>query len=117
MNRSDLVKLFTSVLVLPVSYWLIAYYFEESSLSLANLFFFTLLALIGGAVGALYAYYGYTLFFKNTWLAGLIPSVSLIYITINMELDNFLPLGDLCLVISCWMVASEVTKIKIKRTN
>ena len=41
-------------------------------------------------------------------------SIALIIISVNMGLDNVIILGDLCLIISCWTIASEVAFIKNK---
>tara|TARA_R110000744_G_scaffold372_10_gene1358 strand:+ start:2415 stop:2642 length:228 start_codon:yes stop_codon:yes gene_type:complete len=73
-----------------------------------------LLAVDGGLIGAVYAYYGHNWFFKSSFIAGFIPSLAIMFIIIDMEVENFVVLGYLCLIISCWTVAAEVAFIKNK---
>jgi hypothetical protein len=71
-----------------------------------------LLAIVGGVIGGVYTYFAHNLFFKNSFCAGLIPSVILMFIAIKMDLDNLIVHGDLCLIIACWVTASELAFIK-----
>lgn len=114
MNREDIIKLTTMALTFPIVFFLLAYFNENGTLSILSFLSYLLLAVVGACIGAVYAYYGHNWFFKNSFIAGFIPSIVLIFIAINMGLNNLLVLGDLCLIISCWTTAAEVAFIKNK---
>ena len=114
VNRENIIKLITMALTFPIVFLLIAYLNENGALSVFSFLSYFLLSVVGGLIGTVYAYYGHTWFFKNSFVAGFIPSIALIIISVNMGLDNVIILGDLCLIISCWTIASEVAFIKNK---
>ncbi|WP_232771474.1 hypothetical protein, partial [Colwellia sp. 12G3] len=114
VDRENITKLTTTALTFPILFLLIAYFNENGELSIFSFISYLLLSVVGGLIGAVYAYYGHSWFFKNSFVAGFIPSIALIIISVNMELDNLVVLGDLCLIISCWTIASEVAVIKNK---
>ena len=114
MNRTDIKKPIATVLILPVVYLLFTFFNDNYVLSFMNFLSYLLLSAVGGAIGAVYAYYAHNLFFKNSFLAGFIPSVVLIFISTEMEIVYLVMRGDLCLVTSCWLIASEVTFMKNK---
>ena len=114
VNRENIIKLITMALTSPIVFLLIAYFNENGALSVFSFLSYFLLSVVGGLIGAVYAYFGHTWFFKNAFVAGFIPSIALIIISVNMGLDNLIILGDLCLIISCWTIASEVAFIKNK---
>ena len=114
MSKDDITKLVTTALTLPIVFFLLGYAFEGLELSLMAFASLLLLAVVGVAIGGVYAYFAHNLFFKNSFFAGLIPSVILMFIAIKMDLDNLIVLGDLCLIIACWVTASELAFIKNK---
>lgn len=113
-KRENIIKLITMALTFPIVFLFIAYFNENGALSVFSFLSYFLLSVVGGLIGAVYAYYGHTWFFKNSFVAGFIPSIAIIIISVNMGLDNVIILGDLCLIISCWTIASEVAFIKNK---
>ena len=114
MNREKTARLVATFLTSPVLFYLLAYFDEGIAASMTNFISFLLLAFIGGLVGGVYAYYAHTLFIKNSVIAGFIPAVILIVIVSAMDIDNIIVLGDLCLIVSSWSIASEVASIKNK---
>ncbi|SEL08313.1 hypothetical protein SAMN05216262_105166 [Colwellia chukchiensis] len=114
VNREDMTKLTTTALTFPIVFLLVAYFYDEGTLSILSFLSYLLLAVVGSLIGAVYAYYGHNWFFKNSFVAGFIPSVVLIIISRSMGLDDLVELGDLCLIIACWTTASEVAFIKNK---
>ena len=116
MSRDDINKLITTALILPTLFFFMAYVYEDLPLSIINLTSFLLLAIVGGGIGGVYAYYTHDLFFKNSLITGLIPSIILMFIALKMGLDDLIILGDLCLIVSCWVTASELAFIKNKST-
>jgi len=114
VNREHILKLITTTLTFPIVFLLLAYFNENGVLSILNFFSYLLLAVVGSLIGAVYADYGHNWFFKNSFVAGFIPSIVLIMISVNMNLDSLIVLGDLCLILSCWTTSSEVTFIKNK---
>ena len=114
MSKDDITKLVTTTLTLPIVFFLLGYAFEGLELSFMAFASLLLLAVVGGAIGGVYAYFAHDLFFKNSFFTGLIPSVILMFIAIKMDLDNLIILGDLCLIIACWVTGSELAFIKNK---
>jgi len=114
MGREDMIKLVIIALAFPVVFILLAYFNEGGVLSIMHFFFYLLLSVVGGLIGAVYSYYGHKLFLRNSFLAGFIPSMVLIFISTGVGMDKLMVLGDLCLILSCWLIASEVATIKNK---
>ena len=114
MNREEIIKLVTPILTFPVVFYLLAYFNEGLVPSITNFISYALLAFAGGCIGWFYAYFCYKLFIKHSFVAGFIPVIILLVITTRMDISNLIVLGDLCLILSCWFIASELASIKNK---
>lgn len=114
MNREDIIKLASTALIFPVVFLLLAYFNGNEHISIMSFTAYFLLALVGTSIGAVYAHYAHSFFFKNSFIAGFVPSLVLMFIAINMGIDGLIALGDLCLIISCWTAASEIAFSKNK---
>lgn len=115
MNREGFIKLTAMVITPPIVFMLIAYFYENGDLSIFSFLSYFSLSVAGGLFGAVYAYYGHAWFFKSSFVTGFIPSMVLIIISISMGLSDLIILGDLCLISSCWTIASEIAFIKNKQ--
>lgn len=108
MNRIQLTKVVTTIFVLPVVFFLLAVINEGLEVSTRTLYPYIILSLIGGTIGGVYAYSCHKLFLKSSLLASLLPVAIFIVGAINLNGIETIILGDLCLVLSCILVASEV---------
>jgi small basic protein len=114
LSKDDITKLVATALTLPIVFFLLGYAYEDIDQSITAFLSLFMFSALGCAIGGLYAYYAHNLFFKNSLFTGLIPSVALMYIAIKMDIGNLVVLGDLCLIISCWVIASKLAFIKNK---
>ena len=117
MYREFRIKVLTYLIVSPLTFSVLAYIYENTALSVLTFISYFLLALVGGSIGTVFGYYAYNAIKVNPFVLGFIPTFILIVVAVKMNVSDLIVMGDLCLILSCWFTASDITSVKIKTSK